>query len=73
MYIPTIIKKNYVRFGVNSNWTGQIASTFHGATNICSDTQTISSFFYIEDVTMDACEKILGLVKEKIQGFGCDR
>ena len=51
MYIPTEIKRELVRFGVNYNQKGLIVGIFRGTVAVLSNGVTIFSFTYIGGIT----------------------
>ena len=58
-YIPTGIKKEMVRSGVDCHWKGQIVETVgRGPVAIHSSGQAISSLAHIERITLGAGEEV---------------
>ena len=71
-YIPTGIKRELVKFGVNLNQKEQVVGTFHGGlASIHSSGQTICNFSHMEGITLAAGEEI-NKVAKRASGMGMD-
>ena len=71
-YIPSEIKGEMVRSGVDSHWKGQVIGTVgRRPVAIHSSRQTISSLAHIEGITLGAGEEVDEVAGKGAGGIGC--